>query len=95
MAYLETSSGATEGDQYLVEMKSREDAIALTNLFCANDNGMWRGWNLFVSNTVNPHMTDSYCNWIELTRREFSYLMDLIPALNRDGLPEEVTRGVN
>lgn len=95
MAYLEISSGATKGYQYFAEMKSREDAIALTDLFCANDNEMWRGWSLFVSNTGGPHMTDSYCNWTELSRGELAYLLELIPALNRNGLPEEVTRGVN
>lgn len=38
MAYLETSSGDTEGDECFVEIKSREDAIALTDLLRANGN---------------------------------------------------------
>ena len=74
----------------LIELRSREDSIRLTNLLRVNDTWGWSGLTLFISEVDYPHMADSYCNQIELTRREFSYLMDLIPALNRDGLPEEL-----
>lgn len=74
----------------LIELRSREDSIRLTNLLRVNDTWGWSGWALFVSEVNEPHMTDSYCNRIELSRGEFSYLMDLIPALNRDGMPEEL-----
>lgn len=75
----------------LIELNSREDSIRLTNLFHANNTWGWRGWTLFISEVNHPHMTDSYCNWIELSRGEFFYLIELIPALNRDGLPQELS----
>jgi hypothetical protein len=84
------SSAETITSHSLIGLNSREDSIRLTNLLRANDTWGWMGWTLFLSEANDPHMTDSYCNWIELTRREFSYLMDLIPALNRDGLPQEL-----
>lgn len=95
MGYQGTSSAEKTTSHSLIELNSREDSIRLTNLLRANDTWAGKGWTLFISEANNPHMTHSYYNWIELTRREFYYLMDLIPALNRDGLPEEVTRGVN
>lgn len=90
MGYQGTSSAEKITSHSLIELNSREDSIRLTNLIRANDIWGWRGRTLFISEASNPHMTDSYCNWIELTRREFSYLMDLIRALNRDGMPEEL-----
>lgn len=73
-----------------IGLNSREDSIRLTNLLRANDIRGWIGWTLFISGVEYPNMIDSYCNSIELTRREFYYLMDLIPALNKDGLPKEL-----
>lgn len=90
MEYQGASSAEKITSHSLIELNSREDSIRLTNLLRANDTWGWKGWTMFVSEANDPHMTDSYCNWIELTRREFSYLMDLIPALNKDGLPKEL-----
>ena len=94
MEYQGTSSAEKITSHSLIGLNSREDSIRLTNLLRANDITGWIGWTLFILEANNPHITDSYCNRIELTRREFFYLTDLIPALNRDGLPEEVARGV-
>lgn len=90
MEYQGTLSAEKITSHRLIELNSREGSIRLTSLIHANDTWGWKGWTLFISEANNPHMTDSYCNWIELSRGEFSYLMDLIPALNRDGLPKEL-----